>query len=121
MIQPETNLVTKKNGPAQAGKPGECFYCNERIGRAHAVDCILRKRTIIVSVTIDLLQEVGQTHTEADVNQIFGKTWRKDNITGAIESATKQGCLCDLATVKFKREASAEDEKRHGYKLEDGL
>lgn len=80
----------------------------------------MRKRTCIVRFSVELLQEMPDYKTPDDIVNYFNEsTYCMDNAATQIELAMKVNCLCDIATVDFVREATAEDEKRHGYVNED--
>lgn len=48
-------LVLKNDsGIRPAGKPDECFYCNQKVGTPHLDDCILLLRKARVKITVEL-------------------------------------------------------------------
>lgn len=126
MIHPESFRVTKRNGPRPAGNPGECFYCHQKLNTEHTPTCVLRKRTVIVTVAIDVLMEAGAEYTVEEILQRLNhSSYCKSNITAQIAQAdgdvenANSVCLCDVASFTFKREATINDEQRHFYKNED--
>jgi hypothetical protein len=121
MDHPESYTVTETNGPRPAGKPDQCFYCHRPIGQNHADDCVLRKRTVVMVLEIEVLVEVDQHRAAGAIERGFNEgTWCMDNALEGLENARRTGmCLCDLGKLVFLREATPKDEKRHNYKLED--
>ena len=125
MIHPETHACTKTNGPRPAGPKNKCFYCGVAIGEQHNGECALRKRTVIVRVSFDLLQEVPEFWTAADVTKFFGNESGNcaTNFLEQLDHAVKdrdEDCACNLRSgAQFVREATQRDEAEYRYKNED--
>ena len=45
------NIVTPDNVPPR-GKPGECFWCHEKIGELHKYECSTMTKPVEVAITI---------------------------------------------------------------------
>ena len=45
------NVVTADNVPPR-GKPGECFWCYEKLGEPHKDECVTTKKSVEVAITI---------------------------------------------------------------------
>lgn len=112
MIHPETHPVTATHGPRPAGNPGECFYCHNEVGTEHKPDCVMRERTIVIRYSIDVCIAVPEDWTpeQIEAHRNNGR-WCFDNIYSELERGD-EGCLCDVATAKYVKEADEDDELR---------
>lgn len=101
-------------GIRPAGKPTECFYCHEPKGGTHKPDCVIRQRTVVVEVRLELVLSEPEGWSQEDIESHFNASSScQSNIAGYIEQLRDRiGCLCGLADVSFLREATADDEKR---------
>lgn len=126
MIRPSTHAVTPTHGPRPAGKPDECFYCKAPVGDVHQPDCVMRVRTVMITYQIEILEEVPEDWTEAQM--LFRKNegaWCADNLLPLIERQNKAiestkikinevaesgGCWCPVVTAKSMRDATAEED-----------
>lgn len=110
MLHPETHTVTPENGPRPAGLSDECFYCNEKLGRQHRKDCVLRKRTVIMEYRFQvvLLMPEHWTIPSIEFNRNDG-SWCASN---ALDELEEQGrdCWCNHFKAIFVREATENDE-----------
>jgi hypothetical protein len=81
----KSNLVTKDNGPRPAGKPDQCFYCGEKIGKLHKKDCVCRVKEV----------DVRSWDKQAIEFQRNDGSWCADNgLEDIVEYANKKGCSC---------------------------
>lgn len=113
------NWPVEDEGIRPAGESDRCFYCHEPKGGIHKPDCVVRQRTVVIKVSIDLVvtttEDWGKELIEFKYNDgIYCMSNIVDNIVALRDRQREQdnGCLCDLAEVKFIREASREDEGR---------
>lgn len=115
-------LVTVENGPRPAGKPDECFYCQRKLGEEHLSRCVLRSRTVVVRVTIEMVRQVPDDWTAEDIEfHINDSSWCADNIVDDLTRFTErgEGCLCRHLSAEYVREATAEDENTWGVRAAD--
>lgn len=110
--------VVGKEGIRPAGSPGHCFYCHEPKGGIHAEECVIRSRTVVVQVTVDLVVDVPEHWTVENINFRYNEsTWCADNlvdILGTLLTRIKNepgGCLCPFTEVKYLAEADATSER----------
>lgn len=117
MEHPESHTVTATNGPRPAGKPGQCFYCRHPIGAQHEAECVCRQRTVKVRAVIEYVIAVPASFGESNI--LFHRndsSWCKDNM---LDELAKIDCLCEFATFSLLGEATAADEARQDFKLEE--
>lgn len=99
-----------------AGKPGECFYCQRRVGSEHKAECVLWTRRVVLRATIEYTEEVPHAW-DAHMIQFARNegSWCADNIVGDLEKHVKFveglherdivfGCLCSFTKVEYVRE-----------------
>lgn len=109
MTHPETHEVTLENGPRPAGKPHLCFYCQQPLLSPHKDDCVLRKRTVVVRMTVEYAiwspEYEDKDGLEFRLNE---GTWCSNN---AIDDLSKIRCICPITTFEYVREATEKDEE----------
>lgn len=120
-----TSFIVKPSD-IRLGRPdGTCFYCRAELGKEHAIGCVIRKRTIIVQVTFDLLLEVPENWNEYDI-----EFWMNEGSSCANNLHADIGrqinrmhgqhyCMCGLTHGKFIREATEQDEAKYTLPLND--
>lgn len=123
MKHPESHLVTETNGPRPAGKPTECFYCQQAIGQEHLGTCVCRHRTVIIEAHVSLAVSVPESWSESDINSYYTGSSCGDNLLATIESAFAKDeensrCACDSIFGQYVEEATAEQEARYICKLD---
>jgi hypothetical protein len=114
MKHPETYKVTQNDlyrGTQQ------CCWCHATLGQDHEVQCVRRKRTVMIQVTLEVLVEVPEHWTEENINFYYGESsWCGSNIIPELKKYEKDNrCICDrYKGVDYVREATVKDEKRAG-------
>lgn len=95
------NVLSNDDGIRPAGNQDECFYCNQKIGTPHKLDCIILNRKVKVRYTFDIEIEVPWSWNKYDIefNRNDG-SWCADNsikeLTQAMyEKNIKNNCLCN--------------------------
>jgi hypothetical protein len=73
------------------GTPGECYFCQAKIGTEHEGECILRKRTVVIRFTADMVVSVPEE-------------WTKDAIVDHYNEDT--ACLASLIQQLSLEEAA---------------
>lgn len=129
-----------QEGVRPAGKPDECFYCRNKSGEQHKADCVIRKRTVVVKMTMEYVIAVPE---DWDVSNIeFHRnesSWCANNAREELtkmfeyieksreevvnpDGTTSHGndvpCLCDRTQFEYVREATPEDEYANGVFVE---
>lgn len=113
MNHPETHLVTASHGPRPAGRPDRCFYCGQMVGREHKLDCVMRERTVVIEVTLQVPIAVPESWDAGAIEFRYGdSSWCADNLIDLLENCTGKHCLCGYFESRFLREATAGDEQR---------
>lgn len=94
-------LVTKKD-VAPAGKPDECFWCNQKIGHRHLWKCAAVTRKVLLKVTLKLEEDVPVSWDAKKINWRYNKSsWCGSNleriVSDNIEKLGRNGrCGCKL-------------------------
>lgn len=83
---------------APAGKPDECFWCNEKIGQQHRFECVTRRKTVRVRLSVefdhDTVESWGQAEIEFHLNE---SSSCMDNLIREVWAERKKnGCLCRI-------------------------
>lgn len=121
MKHPETYLCTPTYGPRPAGKPDECFYCHARIGEEHRDTCVMRRKTVLVRMTVPVVLSVPEDWTEKDVlfHLLESSSCSAGNILRTEFGSDKHFCLCLYAGFEYSREATDTDEDLFWYSKRD--
>lgn len=111
-----------EEGVRPAGPPDACFYCGKKKGAEHGHDCVIRKRTVVTRITLDLVQLVPEGWEEEQINfYLNDPVWCLENLREEIERAlsNKHACSCKIMEGKYQREAEEEDEENFKIFVED--
>ncbi len=117
----ESYPVTEEQINARPSRGRICFYCSQPVGAEHKPDCAMRKRTVVIKMTLEYVVDVPEHWTKENIE--FHRndgTWCSDNALGELEELSKyletsdKGCLCSAAEFEYLREATTEDEERYG-------
>lgn len=113
------NWPVNNHGIRPAGKPDECFYCQAKKGSQHNQDCVVRERTIVMEMKVEVVMSVPE-HWDQDMCNFHKNesSWCADNILPTLERLSEQSCLCDFAEFTYVREATKEDEEAQGVFVE---
>lgn len=108
----ETNTV--KPGDARPfGRPDECFYCRAPMGAEHAVGCVIVSKSVVVEVTIQVVQRVPRDWTAEQVEFSLNESSScADNIlsdVGRWAAIERDGCSCGAVEGRFLRDATPKD------------
>lgn len=92
-----------------------CFYCGENIGSTHKEECIMRRRTIVMEMKVEIVIDVPEIWDEYMCDFHHNESsWCSSNIIENLKHMDKaMGCLCDVTEFKYIREATKEDEDMH--------
>lgn len=104
-----------------AGNPGECFYCQRKAGEQHAADCVMRRRTVVIRASVELVVDVPETWSANDIEfQRNESSMCANNLIHDLQALSERaGCLCQFADFEFVREATAEDEEAQQLRVTD--
>ncbi len=111
----------KDYGRRPAGPSDECFYCHEPRGRQHKPACVIRKKTVIIKIEIEMLRSVPEDWDKKAIEfKLNESSWCADTI---IADLTKQSdrteCLCHHFKGQYIREATEEDEKTFNFTVQE--
>jgi hypothetical protein len=106
MIHHETNIV--KPDPGRKS-PDCCFYCKRLVGEQHVDDCVMRDRSVMVRVTVDLCMTYPQSFTAEDIEfHLNESSYCCSNI---IDDLQRISCICGHTKMEYLGEATEQDEK----------
>lgn len=110
------NWIVGEYSIRPAGDPDKCFYCGVHKGGTHKPECVIRNRTVVLKMTIDLVVEVPEDWDKQTIE--FNKnqgTWCASNILSELERLDGHaGCLCPFMEFEYIREATQDDEELYG-------
>ena len=117
MKKSDWTVTADDEGIRPAGPKDECFYCQVKIGGQHGAECVIRKRTVIVELTIQVAVAVPEYWDDDAIEFRYNESSACKN--GLIEDIVRMqermrtagNCLCSAGEVTFVREADAEDEE----------
>lgn len=106
---------------------GGCAHCHEAKGSGHAVDCVVRKRTVVVRVSVELVIAEPETW-DAGMIEFFHNESSScaSNVASELEQffdvmskEQSPACPCGFVSVAYVREASEENELLQGLAVAD--
>lgn len=94
--------VTKENGPRPAGKPDECFYCHSKIGEQHKPECVCRRKTVRIRLSIEFDHDTVESWDREAIDfHLNESSYCLSNLMTEIEEdARAAGCLCRIAVAE---------------------
>lgn len=109
---------------------GMCFYCPSHLGEQHADGCVIRRRTVVVRLTFEMVRLVPEHWGAHDVEfHGNGSSFCADNLLDELdkvlgsepdENGTTCGrCMCGRTKIDFVREATPQDEETLGVPGEE--
>jgi hypothetical protein len=107
-----SSVVRPDWGPRPAGKPDECFYCNQRVSTPHLPDCVCLKKWVKVTFSVTTLMAVPEVWDDAQIKfSKDGSSWCKNNLIEHLAEmhADDKPCLCEYASIAEVKPATAED------------
>lgn len=107
--------IVVKDDERPAREDGTCFYCNAPIGEEHKKGCVLRQRTIVVEVKVNMVRVVPEDWDEDQINYSMNRgSLCFTNVLHEINELSERcdDCLCKHAEGKYIREATPEDEDK---------
>ena len=109
--------------------PGQCFYCDSKLGSDHKLTCAVLHRLVVIEFKCEIVVPVQQLDMPSAVEKRYSTrsghtTWCADNAVQYLSDQShlfggRKECLCGVSSTKFLRNATEADIKRTGVKLED--
>ena len=65
----------KDNGIRPAGKAGECFYCNRKVGEEHKRDCVTIQKKVRVQFTVEVIAEAPHSWPDEMIADHQNELW----------------------------------------------
>ena len=106
------------NGIRPAGKPNECFYCNQKVGTPHKEDCVVVYKKVKVKYSYEIEIEVpyGWDKEQIEFHRNVG-SWCADNSVDELQELIEEGnCLCGC----FEAEVLSIPDQKPYIKDKDG-
>lgn len=101
-----------------------CVHCARRTGEEHAPDCVIRRKTVVVRVTVEMVRAVPESWDGDSIEFAMNEgSWCSDNIVTELrqilDRAPPNTCtLCRATTAEFVREATEEDERLGRFSID---
>lgn len=107
----------KQSDVRPARPDGTCFYCCQPLGHEHKVGCVIRRKTVIVAVTIQLLKSVPEDWDESMIESYMNESSScsnniVDDIVAQQDRLGEERCMCNFVEGKYLREATEADEQQ---------
>lgn len=93
-------------GIRPAGRPDECFYCQQRVGQPHGPECVMVVKRVKVRYTFEIEVDVPHCWTKEDFEFHRNESWycsdgMLDDIEEYRQSIKTVACLCQYANAEF--------------------
>lgn len=99
------NFTVTEEAMRPAATARECFYCHQKIGDQHKVDCVLIKKKVRIRMVIEYEIEVPNDWDKAQIEfQRNEGSWCANNALGELRRAfDAEGvpCLCGVAEFEY--------------------
>lgn len=90
-------VLPNDDGIRPAGKPDECFYCQQKVGKEHKYNCVILSKKVTVRYSYEIEIEVAHAWDENMIEfHRNDSSWCADNSIDELEKYTKDGCLCHV-------------------------
>lgn len=122
MKHDDWTVLPNDEGIRPAGPPDACLYCRRRVGEEHGAECVIRDRTVMVAVTLELVIRVPESWDAEQVEfHRNDSSWCEanwaDELAAAFDHLDATGsCPCGDIRTRYLREATAEDEEHWGVR-----
>lgn len=111
---PASHIV--REGDIRPARPdGTCFYCRAALGEAHIIGCVIRSRTVVIRIELEVVVDVPDDWDSERIDFRYdGSSYCIDNLltdlgTWADRDEKRCGCSCGVAGAFYVREATPED------------
>lgn len=90
----ERMVTSDDEGIRPAGADDECFYCHQKVGQRHKMDCVMLTKKGRIRLTIELPLEAAQSFDAHTIEFMYTKgSWCHSNLTAWIDKVTdSEGC-----------------------------
>jgi hypothetical protein len=107
------SILVKKSDIRPARPDGTCFYCSVPLGQEHKKECVIRTKTVTISINIILPYETVESWDKEDTEfHLNESSWCADNIITELEKYSKKhGCICGITKIKLIDELNKRKEK----------
>lgn len=101
-------VLVNDDGIRPAGKPGQCFYCQQKIGHPHKQDCVTVQKKVRVRYSFDIEIVVPHFWTKSIIEFHRNESsWCADNAIRDLEKFMNHPgtcCLCDFFNCQLLEE-----------------
>ena len=103
-----TRKVSPLVGPRLAGRPDECFYCNEKLGSDHKADCVLVRKRVRLRLVVEFTDRVPDHWTADSIDFWLNEGTRcsdneLDRLIAVYQRLKREGIWCSChAPVSFE-------------------
>jgi hypothetical protein len=105
--------MKKDNWPVVRTTPNfisGCMYCHALKGEQHKLDCVARRRTVVVKATIEYIVEVPESWNQHDIEfHRNDSSWCTNNMVKELDELCLNNCICHRTEFSYIREATQDD------------
>lgn len=101
----------------------QCCWCKSHLGEQHEAECVCRKQTVVVRMTIEYVVDAPESW-DADAIEFHRNesSWCAGNAAGELEGLfarlkKRDGCPCNRVKYAYVREATIDDEEACGVSV----
>ncbi len=100
-----------------AGHPSKCFYCDQVLGQYHLKNCVIRSKTIVIKIEMELVVDMPEINDKDFIEFMYNGegSYCQNNIIDLINETKERmnKCLCGFIDVSYVRDATEEDEETY--------
>ena len=101
-MQPPKVLIDD-DGIRPAGQPDECFYCGQKVGQPHKLDCVILTRKVKIRYSYEIEIEVPHSWDKDTIEfHRNDSSWCAHNSLEELEEFGDKdnGCLCSYFSAE---------------------
>lgn len=101
---------------------GRCTYCRQPVGDQHKKGCVVRRKTVVCKITLEVVRDVPEDWSADDIDfHMNDSSWCADNLIRDLYKLTEREdwCFCRFFEGEYLRGASHQDEGDFGLKVAD--
>lgn len=103
----EWPLVVENDTGLRKQRPGECFYCNQKIGQEHKRDCVRIDRLVKIRLSFEMTIQEAYCFDRDNIEFKYNgegshcsDNWAREVIKAFREYKKEKGCSCGFFKVE---------------------
>lgn len=116
----EQSFTVGEDAVRPARPDGTCFYCRKPLGELHSDGCMMRRRSVVMRFSVDLVISAPVDQDGEALNFRYNEgTWCADNLMAYLDELMQRtnDCLCSHVSAQYIREANENDQEGQAFEF----